>query len=107
MFTTPGPARPGRKKSKEMKKELRKKLEKANTFLCDAQEKVQAAQELAEETKTALQEFYDGHSERWQESDAAAEVEEKIDTLDEVISELEGLYGELGGQIVSITVAME
>ena len=103
----PGQARPGRKKSKRMKKDLRKKLEKANTSLGDAQAKILAAKELVEETKTSLQEFYDSHSERWQESDAASDVEDKIDTLDDVVSELDGAYDELGSQIGSITEAME
>jgi chromosome segregation ATPase len=102
----PGPARPGRKKSKEMKKELRKNLERANMSLRVAQGKIQAAKELVEENKTALQEFFDSHSERWQESDAASDVEEKIDELDDIASELDGAYDALDSQIGYITEAM-
>ena len=90
-----------------MKRELKMKLEKANTALCHAQGNIQAAKELVEETKNSLQEFYDSHSERWQESDAAAEVEEKIDNLDDVASELEGANDVLDNQIGAITEAMK
>lgn len=83
------------------------KLEKANTALCYAKGNIQAAKELVEETKTSLQEFYDSHSEKWQESDAALEVEEKIDNLDDVVSELDGANDELDNQIGAITEAMD
>lgn len=72
-----------------------------------AQGKIQAAKELVDENETALQEFFDSHSERWQESDAASDIEDKIDTLNDIASELEEAYYALESQIGSITEAME
>ena len=72
-----------------------------------AQGKIQAAKELVDENETSLQEFFDSHSERWQESDAASDVEDKIDTFNDIASELEEAYYALESLIGSITEAME
>lgn len=49
-----------------------------------------------EDAVSAIKETYDDRPERWQESDAATEAQERIDTYETVVSSLEELIDNIG-----------
>lgn len=55
-------------------------------------EKLDAIREDIEQMAEEAQEYYDNRSERWQESDAASEWEEKIEALNDAASSVQDAY---------------
>ena len=66
-------------------------MRKAIGYLDDARESIQAAQEIVGSVKDQEEEDFDNMPECRQESEAGQKMEENIDQLDSVISELDDL----------------
>jgi uncharacterized protein YukE len=79
-------------------------LEERYSYLLDAvreynglvdrhNEKIQETTNFLEELKDNMQDYFEGHSEKWQEGDAGQDYQAWIDTVDEAIDGLERMEG--------------
>lgn len=85
-----------------MNKERRKELGRAITLLNDAQEKLELAKEAVEGVKDGEEEAHGNLPESLQESDRGEAMQENIDNLDNIISELDDVYDNVEEQIDEI-----
>lgn len=67
--------------------------------LRDAESKLNDAMAIIEEVKNELEEKFDSMSERSQEGEKGQELQEHIDTLDSVYSEIENQSTELSNMV--------
>lgn len=83
------------------KTEIKEELDRACKFLNEADGNIHVAKDIIEQVKSEMQESFDNHSDKWQESDKGQEYQDRITELEAVVEKLDGFIDQIVNDVNS------